>query len=275
MRRENPNPSVGASPARGLPANDALVEGRPGGRAPTGAPSLPRGRRQPARIFAVVGPTCGPVAYNLAGMIAALGKDVDARVLFADADGDVSQRVLSRLLPSEVALPPDDLTVGGEGLDLDAYTAHSRKSGLRVMRMVSNPHAPAAGLAGILRDVFDVIVVPCAGSGYAMGWLLRADRVVATAAEPRALYDVVTATEDLRGRNGTLLAPIGGLPIEDEGLAGHRAFGLPSHELSAYEAEVKGWFAAIKADRVGQALTPLLRELLKAGQEPEEVQKTL
>ncbi|MDP9486527.1 MAG: hypothetical protein M3Q49_12225, partial [Actinomycetota bacterium] len=236
--------------------------------------SLPRGRRHPAKIFAVVGPTCGPVAYNLAGMLATLGNKSDARVLFLDADGDVTERVFDRLLPPKVALPPDDLTVGGEDLDLDAYMANDPASSLRVMRMVSNPHVPAAGLAAILRNVFDLIVVPCAGSGYAQRWLLLADRVVATAAEPRVLSDIVTTTEDLRGTNGTLLAPIGGLPIEDEELLGHRAFALPSDELAAYEAEEKGGFTALKDDRVGQALTPLLRELLNAQQEHEEVQRT-
>ncbi len=275
VRAHSEKTRVHPAPAERLPAEASAVNGRGPGEEREGVLSLPRGRRQPARIFAVVGPTNGPVAYNLAGMLATLGKSSDVRVLFVDADGDVSERVFSLLLKPQHALPPDDLTVGGEGLDLGAYMAHDPASGLRVMRMVSNPHLPASGLAGILCEVFDLIVVPCAGSGYAQRWLLLADRVVATAAEPRALSDIVTTTEDLRGRNGTLLAPIGQVRLEDDGLSGHRAFGLPpDDELSAYAAEVKGGFTALKHDRVGQALTPLLRELLNAKREHEEVQRT-
>ncbi|MDP9476432.1 MAG: ATP-binding protein [Actinomycetota bacterium] len=257
--RPGPNPAVpapGQHPA--APAPTVSVARRNDGR---------------AKIFAVVGPTSGLVAYNLAGLLADAGKPNGARVLFVDAEGRVSRDVIVGLDPEKAPLPPDHLTALKKGLStrqlkaiLKSYVAGDETTGLSVMRVVEDEALPANGLASTLAGLVDVIVVPCAGSDYGAEWLQMADEVVATAPEARALGEFVKASEDARGENGTLLAPMGTVKIEREVLFKHATFRLPEPDLSAFsEAKENRNIAAVTDDGVRQAFAPLARKLVAAG----------
>ena len=256
-----------AAPARNRETRPPAAE-----HAVTGqmASILPLGRRgASARVVAVVGPTSGPVAYNLAGLTASSGKDAGSRVLFVDAEGEVSESVFRRLVPPHLALPPDDLTVGGDDKPLQSYKAREPGTRLEIMRMPSNANVPADGLIARLRSAFDVIVVPCGSTAYGRDWLRSADRVVATADEAPMLAETVKYAEDLRGTNGTLLAPVRPAEVPKDG---HRAFGLPPAELAGHAGMGNG-FAVLNDPLIGRAFTPLLRELLDA-ENDQEVQRT-
>ena len=237
------------------------------------APTVSVARRNDgrAKIFAVVGPTSGLVAFNLAGLLADAGKPNGARVLFADAEGRISNDLLTKL---DGLLPPDDLTVNLKK-DLSTrqlkevlrpYVLADETTGLSVMRIVEDEALPANGLASTLSGLVDVIVVPCAGSDYGGDWLLMADEVVATAPEARTLGEFVKASEEARGENGTLLAPMGTVKIERDVLFKHATFRLPEPDLSAFtEAAQNQNIAAVTDEKVRQAFAPLARKLVAAG----------
>ncbi len=274
-------------PQRGAPQhrpnNDAPARRqRPAAPAPT--VSVARRNDGRAKIFAVVGPTSGLVGFNLAGLLADAGKPNGARVLFVDAEGRITRELLQKLDTEDgKLLPPDDLTVNlKKGLStrqlkqlLKPYVTQDETTGLNVMRIVEDESLPANGLASTLSELVDVVVVPCAGSDYGGDWLLMADEVVATAPEARTLGEFVKASEDARGENGTLLAPMGTVKIERDVLFKHATFRLPEPDLSAFsEAEENQNIAAVTDEGVRQAFAPLARKLVAAGSVADDTDDT-
>jgi hypothetical protein len=262
------------APPRAAAAHEAKPEAPARRQSPAPpAPTVSVARRTDgrAKIFAVVGPTSGLVAFNLAGLLADAGKENGARVLFVDAEGRISNDLLGKL---DGLLPPDDLTVNlKKGLSthglkevLKPYVVADETTSLSVMRVVEDEALPANGLASTLSELVDVIVVPCAGSDYGGDWLLMADEVVATAPEARTLGEFVKASEEARGENGTLLAPMGTVKIERDVLFKHATFRLPEPDLSAFTEAVENQnIAAVTDEKVRQAFAPLARKLVAAG----------
>jgi hypothetical protein len=220
-----------------------------------------RGRPGGAPVYAVVGPTAGLVAYNLAGMLARAGKDEDRRILFVDAEAYVSEVVLEKLGQER----PDDLLLRGG--DLREYVAHEADSNLFVLMHPEAPRLAAKNLVEATRGAFDAVIAACSGSRYARDWLRSADRVVATDSNTRSLETTLKRIEALRGENGTLLAPMGRLKLNPE-LMSHRVFRLPSAREQAFkEAEERAAFAVLTDEDVRRAFRPLLEELINATRE--------
>lgn len=222
-----------------------------------------QGRKLPASIpktgevpvYAVTGPTAGTVAYNLAGLLARATKDEGKRVLLVDAEGRVSREVLSGVS----CQPTDKLVAGG---DLSDCLIHDTHSGLRALLHPQKGSLPANGIVGRLRAEFDAVVVACGDSRYAIDWLRAADRVVVSGSNARGLGDALRHAEELRGRDGALLAPMGRPKLSGDS-AKRRLFRLPSVKNKAFEAAEQACsFATLVDEEVGRAFEPLLEELL-------------
>jgi cellulose biosynthesis protein BcsQ len=209
-----------------------------------------------AAIHAVVVPTAGTVAYNLAGLFARAGKDQGRRVLLVDAEGHATQKILAG-----VGEPPDELVVNGG--NLGKFVAFDPHSNLGVLLHPISDGLPAARVIALASREADLVVVACAPTMYADDWLRAADAVVATDKDARSLAEILERAEEVRGRNGTLLAPMGRPKLTTD-LRARRVFRLPSRSCAAFrEAEESGAFAALKDAEVGRAFRPLLEELLQ------------
>ena len=217
--------------------------------------SVPRAKETP--IFAVVGPPAGTVAYNLAGMFARAGKDQGRNVVLVDADGYVTERILNSI-PHR---PPDEaINVSS----LNDLVAHDPDSNLRVLFAPQHDGLPGAGVIKLAASQSDLIVVACGFSPYARDWLLAAHKVIATDTEARSLAGILKRAEEIRGSNGTLLAPMGHPKLTPE-LMSHPVFRLPSQRSAAFEeAEQRQTFASLTDAQVGEAFRPLLEELLQS-----------
>jgi hypothetical protein len=191
--------------------------------------------------------------------LARSGKDAGRRVLLVDAEGYVGREVLSEV-PQE---PPDGFVVGGLDDPLDNHLARNTDSGLSVLFAPRNGNLPAGGLVGRVRKDFDVVVAVCDASFYARDWLEAATAAVATAADARSLDGALKQVEALRGRNGTLVAPMGP-PGTGSGEIPRAVFGLPSNEEPAFTvAERSGGFATLLDERMRRRFAPLAEALLE------------
>jgi hypothetical protein len=222
-------------------------------------PRLPIPSGGPAPIYAFFGPTAGRAAYHLAGLLARSGKDAGRRVLLVDAEGFVGRTVLPDV-PQE---PPDGFVVGGLDGPLEDHLARETDSGLSVLFAPRDGNLPAGGLVGRAREDFDAVVAVCDASLYARDWLDAATAAVATAADARSLDGALKQVEALRGRNGTLVAPMG--PLDPGSAAISRAaFALPPNEEPAFAAaEESGGFATLLDDGVRRGFAPLAEALLE------------
>ena len=262
-------PTAPTPPVRGASATPAR---RPAPERSQPAPTVSVARRRGARakIFAVAGPTSGIVGLNLAGLLAASGKPNKARVLFADAEGGITRDFLSEFGTAR----PDSLTdilkhdiPESELKELvKPYVTRDPESGLYVMPMVAEKSLPANVIASQLARLVDVVVVACGASQYARDWLMMADEVVATAPHARTLQEIVSSAEQVRGENGTLLAPMGTVRVEKETLFSHAMFRLPPPDLPVFsEASENETFATLTDEEVRRAFEPLARKLVAAG----------
>jgi hypothetical protein len=198
--------------------------------------------------------------------LARSGKDAGRRVLLVDAEGYVGSEILSEV-PQE---PPDGFVIGGLEGPLDDHLAHDTASGLSVLFAPRDGNLPAGGLVRRAREDFDAVVAVCDATPYARDWLEAATASVATAAEARSLDGALRQIEALRGRNGTVLAPMG--PLDPEfGDISRTVFGLPPHDEPAYAAaERSGGFATLLDDGMRRRFTPLAEALLEKRDEPAE-----
>jgi len=229
-------------------------------------PHLPTPTGGAAPLYAFFGPTAGRVAYHLAGLLARSGKDAGRRVLLVDAEGFVSRRVLSEITQGS----PDDFVAGGLEGPLDDHVARDTGSGLSVLFAPRDGNLPAGGLVERVREDFDAIVAVCDTSLYARDWLEAATAAVATAADARSLDGALKQVEALRGRNGTLVAPMGP-PGARGGEIPRAVFGLPANEEPAFAAaEGSGGFATLLDDGVRRRFAPLAEALLRKRDERAE-----
>lgn len=164
-------------------------------------------------VIAVSGEGAGLVAYNLAALLAAANKPAGddptgaaARsVLFVDAEGEMSRA----LFGEDGHVKPDDLLVLGEKRDFEQYTAYDPTVNLRLLVHPGSPHAPAHALIDLTLQYFDAVIVACGESSYATDWLSRSTVALASGASQEVLQRNVARSEELRGRDGTLLAALG------------------------------------------------------------------
>jgi hypothetical protein len=244
-----------------FPAEEDYVapEAAPRDNGPQQDHHLPIPSSGPAPIYAFFGPTAGRAAYHLAGLLARSGKEDGRRVLLVDAEGYVGREILYEV-PRE---SPDEFVVGGLDGPLEDHLARDTDSGLSVLFAPRDGNLPAGGLVQRAREDFDAVVAVCDATPYARDWLEAATAAVATAAEDRSLDGALRQVEALRGRNGTILAPMGPLDTRLGGIS-RAVFGLPPHDEPAYAvAERSGGFATLLDDGMCVRFVPLAEALLE------------
>jgi hypothetical protein len=228
-------------------------------------PERPEGQEAP--LVAVTGPSAGLVAFNLAGYLAenarSDGKAEGRKVLFVDADGYVSSRLLARAAHG-AGIPPADSTCveGGRFARQRTLTEHS--TGLEVLLAPDDEDLEAYPIVrAALGTDYDLVVVACGRSTYATQWLSESDRAVV--AGSGYLHENVARAEDSRGRDGTLVVAMGGGEVPDS-LVGRTVLQMPQEDAEAFkEAERREIFAAVIDEAVAAATGELARELLLVG----------
>jgi len=256
-------------------------------------------------LYAVVGKEASHVAYNLAGVFSdALAKrqraaerpqaDDDPLVLFVDAEGTLTSRFLepNGIPRPDAFLAPDEAPPG--------YFARyaKRADGSRFAALSCPRHValgPKNAIEAIEAGPYACVVVAC-GSGdenlYSEDWLLDATAVVAADAPdadgspsevsrdgadgpgvpwaPGVLAAALRA-EELRGRNGTLLAPLGTptAAVGGSGETGGAGAYRPLYPLAPKEAALMDGvtpyaFAAVEHAPTARTFRPLADALLKA-----------
>lgn len=206
-------------------------------------------------IFAVFGPTAPVVAYNLAALMARAAKNDNRYVLLVDAERTLSETLLTGYRQ------PDPLAGGGYLWD---YTTDIPSTNLAYMAFPSHEGVPGAGIARLAREEADLIIVACGLSMYGRDWMTAADKVIATDDRGRSLESTLRNAQEVRGHNGTLLAPMGKVKLKPE-LMSHAVYRLPSRTTPAIkDSEENGTLAALNDPETASAFRPLFDDLLDA-----------
>jgi len=255
-------PEDDAAPAEGdlAPPEAAPVPTAPAALAPPKVPVLALGSGRPV-ICAFYGHYAARAAYHAAGMAAAAGKAAGKRVLLADAEGR-----LLEMFPDGRAFSTADYICGGLKGPVRGAAVTDPTTGLDMLFAPEERGLPAEGLVARARAEYDAVFVACNTTApaevYARDWLTAADGVVATGEEARDLEKAVAESERLRGHNGTIVAPMGGLVLDGD-LAAHAVFRLPPARAGEFEAaEREHTFATLGDGAVGAAFRPLIEEVL-------------
>ena len=226
-------------------------------------PERPEGEEAP--LVAVAGPSAGLVAFNLAGFLAEDAKEHGRKVLFVDADGYASTRLLARAAHEAGIAPPGAACVAhGRFARSTTLTEHS--TGLEVLLAPEDDDLEAYPIVRAARGSdYDLVVVACGRSTYASQWLAESDRAVV--AGSGYLHDNVIRAEDARGMDGTLVVAMGSCELPDS-LVGRTVLRMPAQNSEAFkEAERREIFAAVIDEDVGAATGELARGLMLAGAE--------
>jgi DNA polymerase III delta prime subunit len=226
-----------------------------GGESTERAPLVPaRAEGGEAPLVAVVGPSAGLVAFNLAGFLAREGRPDGRKVLLVDAEGHIS----NALLPGPKD-PPDARSADG-GEIARRHLRPEGTTGLTVLPAPDRDDTDAARLILAAQGSYDLVIAACGRSTYAAQWISASDRAVAAGTD--LLEETVERAERLRGRDGSLLAPIGDSELPPA-LAGRRAFRFPDAGDPAFrEAARNDTFASITDPAIGGTTAALARELL-------------
>lgn len=221
--------------------------------------AVPEAAAGRAPLFAVTGPAASRVAYHLAGMIARAAKRDEREVLFVDADGYTTRRILAGLEQE----PPDALITGGlSDEDFERYVARDPSSGLKLIVTPLSGDLPARGLLKAVKERYDCVIVACGRSSYAQDWLLAADHAIVASSSSRELVTACREVEDLRGEGGTMLAAMGRLKLTPD-LMSHEIFRMPSAKAPAFAtAEREQAFATLTDPEIGAAFRPLAERLV-------------
>jgi cellulose biosynthesis protein BcsQ len=232
-------------------------------------PHLTVPEASPGRVplFAVTGPTGSRIAYHLAGLIARAAKRDEREVLFVDADGYTTRRILASLDQE----PPDALITGVlADEDFEHYVARDPSSGLKLIVAPLSGDLPARGLLKAVKERYDCVIVACGKTRYAEDWLLAADHVIVASGSSRELATACRETEDLRGRNGAILAAMGRLKLTPD-LMSHEIFRMPSAKTPAFaRAEKDQAFATLTDPEIGAAFRPLAERLVTLARAQQE-----
>ena len=216
-------------------------------------------RRDPhkeAPLWTVAGGGAGPVAYNLAGFLAVVGRSTSgAKVLLVDADDYIS----SRILPG-VAESPDPIIEDPSRPVSDTVCWHE-DTGLSVVLYPANEDIDAESFLRRCRNEYDLVIVAAGTSLYSVPWIREADR--AMAAGGAALEKSLQRVERLRGADGTLLVPMGQVSPTPY-TATKKTYPLPAMTDRIYrETERESDFASLQEDSdVARTAESLARELL-------------
>lgn len=217
-------------------------------------PARPEGGEAP--ILAVVGPSAGLVAFNLAGYLAREAREHGRRVLLVDAEGHIT----TALLPGPKD-PPDASSADG-GTIARRHLKPEATTGLHVLPEPDRDDTDADRLIVAAQGHYDLVVAACGRSIYAAQWISASDRAVAAGAS--LLEESVARAERLRGSDGSLLVPMGDSELPPS-LENRRAFRLPDEGDPAFrEAARHAAFASITDAGVAGATAALARELLAA-----------
>lgn len=220
-------------------------------------PPLQISSSERGRIYAFVGPQAYRMAYHAAGLLARSNEDQN--VLLVDAAGGISNDIWSH---NWVA--PDTFIDNHLQGNMKDYVAISPALGLHIMFYTNKPESQKPGpLTTYVRQNYGAIIVACGDTPYAEHWLTAADRVIATAENPRELKYSLEEAERLRGSNGTFVAPVGSISVPSA-LRSHPVYNLPDLEDGTYfEAEQSTQFATLMNDLTGAAFTDLMDDLLQ------------
>lgn len=216
----------------------------------------PRSPHEQAPMWTVAGGGAGPVAYNLAGFLAVVGRGTSGgRVLLVDADNYIS----SRILPG-VAQSPDQIIKDPSRPVSDAVCEHE-DSGLSVVLYPEDEDIDAESFLRRCREEYDLVIVAAGSSFYAVPWIREADR--ALAAGGAALEKSLQRVERLRGADGTLLVPMGQVSPTAY-TATKKTFPLPPMTDRVYrDTEREATFASLQEDtEIARAADSIVRELL-------------
>lgn len=290
-RRAAPTTRLTGAPVAAV--GDASAPIAPTRRAPVPAPTLPAGVPP---VYAVVGREAPLVAWNLSGLVARAiqldleragadgshGSDASRKplVLFADAEGSTTA---SLLLPGGFSRPDALLADREGGANLRDFVRRDEQLRFAALACPEDGRLPAENVLGAIEGgPYACVVVACPErfdpddhqSMYVEDWLTAASRVVAAGpadldrAPDGDLLGAALSAEELRGANGTLLAPLGSrdaaaLARNLDPSRQHHLYPLPAADSAAFaRAAAAGAFAALDDAQTAAAFEPLARALL-------------
>jgi hypothetical protein len=228
----------------------------------------PEGEEAP--LLAVVGPSSGLVGFNLAGLLAHDAAEATAgspgspgrSVLFVDAEGYVSTRLLADKAHKAGIVPPYPLCAD-EGKIPGHCLLQEGVTGLWVLQAPDDGTMDGYKIVRAALAHYDLVIVACGNSTYATQWLGESDRAVV--AGSAYLEENVERVERTRGADGSLVVAMGECELPAS-LASRPIFRLPATDDSAFkEAERQEIFASVINPAVADATAGLARELLSGG----------
>lgn len=228
---------------------------------PQTAPQAPS-QQPPPRLVALAGPEAPVAAFEAAGLLASRAAEHDRHVLLVDAEGAITERLLTMGAPDRC--PQPDAEEGAiEPEAAAASVIHEGGTSLNVLQCPRSTALDPAALTGWATEDYDAVVVAAtARTRYGKGWLLAADRVAVSSARSRTLESATRASEKARGQNGTVLAPMGRLKVARE-YEGRDMVVLPATGSAAISAAREGsTFAFLEDEETRRSFSALLKKLL-------------
>jgi hypothetical protein len=171
------------------------------------------------RLYAFAGDGAPETAAAVARLLGRGARKQKLYVLAVDACDGALEGALAA--PENYAMPPDAFLKRGSA-DPEGLAGHVSGSSLPALKLVGSPEdasLPASPLREAAREAFDLCVVACSkDDAYAKDWLLAADEVVGcSATSAQDALGAALRAEEVRGRNGTVLAVTGGDPTPPDG----------------------------------------------------------